>query len=285
MGTALVLYAALFIYIDLNQDELTFPAPHSFPRTTPASAGIPFEDLHIPVTSDEQIHAWYIPATQPSPKVILFFHGNGYTIEGAIPGEVAALRQTGANLLMADYRGYGSSSPGQANGVRACQDARAALRYLTEIRHVPAGNVIIVGRSIGTGIAAQIAFDNPHLAGLVLLSPFTDLNAAARQADPVMRFIPLELMGQRNTLDILGKIGSIHMPLLLVVGSDDDLTPPWMANTLLARANSPKDLYIVPSGGHNDLWDSGGQALQSKLKSFVARLVPLIANSVPPTSK
>lgn len=263
------LYVALSLYIDLNQDRFTFPAPSSYPKDTPASAGLAFEDLHIPVNaSGEQIHGWYVPAVPASSKAILFFHGNGYTIESSIDGEITGLHQSGANILMIDYRGYGSSSPRQANGERASEDGRAALRYLVEQRRVPIQNIFFVGRSIGTGIAARLAAENPEAAGLVLLSAFTRLTEVARQ-DPVMRFLPLELMGSRNDFRTLEKIPAIRVSVLLVVGSKDELTPAWMTEKLMKQANEPKKLCLIPGAGHNDLWEIGGNSLVSEIRSFV----------------
>jgi pimeloyl-ACP methyl ester carboxylesterase len=267
-GTLLAIYLGTSVVVAVKQDALVFPSPASYSRQTPTALGLSFEDLRIPVNPSEHIHAWYIPALIANHKVILFLHGNGYTIGEEVEGEIGALRQTGASLLVVDYRGYGDSSPVQANGTRACEDARAAMSYLLEQRHVPAQDVFIVGRSIGTGVGAQLAVENPHAAGLVLLSPFTDLYAVARQ-DKTMRWLPLELMGSRNKLDTLGKISSIHMPLLLVVGADDTLTPAWMAQTLYQHANQPKLISIVAGAGHNDLWETGGRDLAAKISDFV----------------
>ncbi|HSS97227.1 MAG TPA: alpha/beta hydrolase, partial [Terriglobales bacterium] len=262
------LYILISVVIALQQDRLVFPAPSDYPKLTPKNLGMPFEDLHIPVNGTDQIHAWYIPSANPLAKVIVYFHGNAYTIEDALSGEVRDLRETGASLLIVDYRGYGGSSSGQATGIRACEDARAALSYLTEQRHVLINNIFIVGRSIGTGVASQLALENPHAAGLVLLSPLTSVYAVARQ-NKTMRWLPLELMGSRNKLDTLAKIGQIHMPLLLIVGTQDTLTPPSMAQTLLEHANQPKQLYLVPDADHNDLWDFGGRSLIAKLTAFM----------------
>jgi pimeloyl-ACP methyl ester carboxylesterase len=267
---SLAVYVALCAFIYLYQDKLTFPAPTDYPKDTPASVGISFEDLHIPVGA-EQIHAWWIPSAQPSTRVILYFHGNGYTIEGTARFEAFDLHSLGVNLLIVDYRGYGTSSPGNANGIRATQDARAALNYLIQIRHVPVGNIIIFGRSIGTGIASQLAFETPQAAGLILISPFTTLNDVARESWQ-MRILPLELMGSRNSFNNLSKIALIHMPLLLVVGDQDTLTPPKMAQALKRRANEPKQLVLVPSAGHNDIFEVGGLALVAQLESFIATL-------------
>jgi uncharacterized protein len=268
VGTFLALYVGIVVLLSLYQDRLVFPAPTGYPNLTPASIGLPFENLHIPVNKTEQIHAWYIPSTTASQKVVLYFHGNAYTIEDAVSGEVRDLHETGASLLVVDYRGYGGSSPGQANGVRACEDARAALGYLTEQRHVRAEDIVIIGRSIGTGVAAQLALENPRAAGLVLMSPFTNLYAVARE-NKAMRWLPLELMGTRNRLDTLRVIAKLRMPILLAVGTQDNLTPPWMAEQLFKQANPPKQLYLVPGAEHNDLWGMGRHILVTKIASFV----------------
>lgn len=268
IGGLAALYIVISVLIALQQDRLVFPAPSDYPKLTPKVLGIPFEDLHIPVNGTDQIHAWYIPSANPLAEVILYFHGNAYTIEDALNGEVRDLRDTGANLLIVDYRGYGSSSPGQANGVRACDDGRAAVRYLTEQRHIHIEDIVIVGRSIGTGVATQLALENPSAAGLILLSPLTSVYAVARQ-NKTMRWLPLELMGSRNKLDTLSKIGQIHMPVLLIVGTQDVLTPPWMAQTLFEQANQPKQIHVVPGAGHNDLWDVGGRDLIARLTTFL----------------
>jgi len=86
-----VIYVAACAFFYLQQDQMTFPAPLEYARATPLDAGIPFEDLHIPVNGSEQIHAWWIPASTASDKVLLVFHGNGYVLEQAVRGELAPL--------------------------------------------------------------------------------------------------------------------------------------------------------------------------------------------------
>jgi hypothetical protein len=84
-----------------------------------------------------------------------------------------------------------------------------------------------------------------------------------------MRWLPLELMGSRNKLDTLGKIAQIHMPVLLIVGAQDTLTPPWMGQALFERANQPKQIYLIADADHNDIWDVGGRDLVTRLTAFL----------------
>jgi len=260
---------ALFYF---QQDQMTFPAPSQYPNATPADAGITFEDLHIPVTGPEQVHAWWIPSTEPSDKVLLMFHGNGYVLEQAAGqvGEMVPLHHLGLNLLLVDYRGYGSSSPGTPNETRVYQDARAVLGYLLNQRHLPIHKVIFMGRSIGTGPATQLALEHPDAGGLILESAFTSVPEAAK-AVWYLRVFPLSLF-IHNRFDNLSKISSVHLPVFITVGTEDTLTPPEMATALFQHANEPKQIYLVPQAGHNDIVRVGGEVLENRISTFVGSM-------------
>ncbi|HXM60560.1 MAG TPA: alpha/beta hydrolase [Terriglobales bacterium] len=259
-------FGALFYF---QQDQMAFPAPSQYAKATPADIGIAFEDLHIPVAGSELLHAWWIPAAQPSDQVLLMFHGNGYVLEQAVGqgGEVISLHRLGANLLLLDYRGYGSSTPGIPNETRVYEDARAALSYLLNQRHVGIHNIIFMGRSIGTGPTTQLSVEHPDAGGLILESPFTSLTEAAKGIW-YLRAFPLSLF-VHNRFDNLSKIGSVQVPVLITVGTEDTLTPPAMANALFREANQPKQLYLVPGADHNDIVKVGGPALESHIRAFV----------------
>jgi fermentation-respiration switch protein FrsA (DUF1100 family) len=61
----------------------------------------------------------------------------------------------------------------------------------------------------------------------------------------------------------------LRTPVLIVSGTADTLTPTWMADQLFAKAHQPKEIYLVPGAGHDDLLISGGVALEQKLRRFV----------------
>lgn len=271
--TVLVLaYVGLGAFFYFQQDQMTFPAPTQYAKLTPADAGLAFEDLHITVAGSQQIHAWWIPATQPSDKLLLMFHGNGYVLEQAAApaGELMFLHHLGPNLLLVDYRGYGASSPGTPNETRVYEDARAALSYALNQRHMYIHNIIFMGRSIGTGPATQLALEHPDAGGLILESAFTSVPEAAK-AVWYLRGFPLSLF-VHNRFANLSKIGSVHVPVFITVGTEDTLTPPQMARTLYQYANQPKQIYLVFKADHNDIVGVGGEVLASQISAFIANL-------------
>jgi len=272
LSVLLLIYVGFGALFYFQQDQMTFPAPSKYTNTTPADVGIAFEDLHIPVVGSQQVHAWWIPASQPSDKVLLVFHGNGYVLEQTAgpAGELLPLHRLGLNLLLVDYRGYGSSSPGTPNETRVYEDARAALSYLLTQRQVRIHNVIFVGRSIGTGPATQLALEHPDAGGLMLVSAFTSVPDAAK-AIWYLRAFPLSLF-IHNRFDNLSKIGSVRVPVFLTVGANDTLTPPEMTIALFQQINQAKRLYLVPGADHNGIVTEGGQPLEYQMTGFLNRI-------------
>jgi fermentation-respiration switch protein FrsA (DUF1100 family) len=211
------------------------------------------------------IHAWWIPAKEPSDKAILMFHGNGYVLEDMVASEAATLHEIGVNLLLVDYRGYGGSGPITPNEATVNEDARAALNYLRMLHDLR--NIYVLGRSIGSGPATQLAVENPGLGGLILESPFSSIDDAARVL-PITRIYPVHWM-LRTHFDNFSKIGSVRVPLLVVSGTADTLTPVWMAKEIFEKANQPKQVDLIPGAGHDDLLFVGGQRLTAILRAFV----------------
>ena len=271
VAVSLVLLAAIYVsacaFFYLQQGRMTFPAPLQYPTATPLNAGIAFEDLHIPVDGSEQLHAWWVPASAASDKVLLVFHGNGYVLEQTVRGELAPLHALGTNLLMIDYRGYGSSSPGTPNEQRVYEDARAAFSYLIAQRRVRPADIIFLGRSIGSGPATELAEEHPEAGGLILISAFTCTVDIANSIW-YLRPFPLALLTQ-NRFDNLSKMAAVHLPVFLAVGTADRLTPPAMAQALLQKANEPKRLYLSPGADHNDMMSTAVTALDAQISAFL----------------
>jgi fermentation-respiration switch protein FrsA (DUF1100 family) len=60
--------------------------------------------------------------------------------------------------------------------------------------------------------------------------------------------------------------------VFITVGTEDTLTPPAMATALFARANQPKQLYLVPGADHNGIVTIGGQELENRIRAFIGSI-------------
>ena len=193
-------------------------------------------------------------APAPGRPVILFFHGNGDSIAGGAQA-IGPLIAAGYGAVLPEYRGY-DGLPGTPSEQGLYRDARAARHWMTTQGIAPA-DTIVMGYSLGTGVAAEMA---QEMAGeerpraLVLVAPFASIATAARMHFP---WLPARwLVTQRfATTD---KIGHIACPLLLVHG-DADATIPVANSRLLAAARPNARLVVLRGVGHEIAWSPEAQ--------------------------
>ncbi len=177
--------------------------------------------------------------------VVLYFHGNGGSLDSwqQTGAQILAL---GCDLLIIDYRGYGKST-GSFSEKGFYRDANAAYKFLIQSGYSP-GQVIAYGRSLGTGVATQLAIDQ-KVAGLILESPYTSLGAVAAEKMPYL-FPGLLLKYKLNTL---AKAPQLKVPTLIIHGSADELIPCSQGQQLYNVIKAPKKLVLINGGGHNNL--------------------------------
>jgi len=213
----------------------------------PSQAGLEFSDVTLHTSDNLNLHAWWLPG-KPDHPALLFCHGNAGNISDRIY-QLRFLNELGLSVLIFDYRGYGRSE-GEADEEGTYTDARAALAWLRQQGWTD-DRIFLYGRSLGAAVAVQLATEN-KTAGVILETPFTSI------ADMGWRHYPLlyAILGWlfNASYDNFAKIGQIESPLLIIHGAEDEIVPVEMARNLLTRTTNPKQLYIVPNGGHNDLF-------------------------------
>lgn len=242
----LFVYGGAMVLLYVRQDQLIFIPDHPTREivATPASLGLKFEE-HVFNTSDQQrIHAWFVP-NDKSRSVILVCHGNAGNISHRLD-TLQRFHQIGLNVLLFDYRGFGQSSgePGEAGSYL---DAEAAWDFLIRKSFSPK-QIIIFGRSLGGGIASELATRKPA-AAVILESTFTSI--ADRGAE-IYPWLPIRFL-VRTQYDSLEKVPRITAPLLILHSQEDEIIPFHHGESLYRAAREPKSFYRL-SGGHNDGW-------------------------------
>src|SRR5471032_1207682 len=145
-------------------------------------------------------------------------HGNAGNISHRI-GYLTMFNSLGYSVLLFDYRGYGKSggSPGEEGTYR---DAETAWRYLTEVRKLQARDIVMVGESLGGGVATWLAVKYPPRA-LVLASTFTSVPDLGARIYP---WLPVRLI-TRIDYGNLARIAQIKAPVLVAHSRNDDVIP------------------------------------------------------------
>ena len=244
-GTAL--FAGLSGLLYLIQERLIFhpqPLPEHARGMVAALPGV--EEIELVTPDGVKLHGWLRHAAAgPSARpLVLYFGGNAEEVSAWI-GDAPRLAPW--SVAAFNYRGYGLSDgrPGEA-ALRA--DALLLHDRLAAREDVDAERIVAFGRSLGSGVAVQLAASRP-LHALILVSPFDSLRSVARRTYP---FVPVTLL-LRHPFDSLALAPRITAPLLVLAGEDDTLIPPELSRRLAEAWAGPWRWELVPDAGHNDV--------------------------------
>ncbi len=241
---AVLSYLGLMVVLFFAQRWLIFPVSHEMNRTPDqAPFRMKYEDLFLPVSGGKVTNAWFIPAENAA-RTVLFCRGNGGTLSDWI--DVGFMfHLIGVNIMLFDYGGYGRST-GHPSESRLYEDGRAAWRWLTDERKIPAAQIVVIGHSIGGGVAAQLATEVKPSA-LILQSTFTSLPDIAQASLPYFPVKPLI----RDRFMTKSKLSRIACPLLIVHSPDDTMIPIAHGRALFEHAREPKQ-FLEIHGDHNE---------------------------------
>ncbi|WP_220128844.1 alpha/beta hydrolase [Bdellovibrio sp. KM01] len=233
-----------------KQEKLIF-----FPSPVPEDFNFPFnisfEEIYIK-SDDDRVHSLLLKTAQPR-GVIVYFHGNAGALDGwGEVGQTLCL-QTGFDVWMIDYPGYGKSSGAITSQAQLLRIAEATLaqakeRYQTQ-------NIVLFGRSLGSGLAVYLGSD-PRVKALILETPYLSLTAMAKSRFPLL---PTFLM--KYPMQSSEWITKVSAPVLILHGNEDEVIP-FTQGKKLSEISKKAVFVEINRGHHNDLeefpkfWDS-----------------------------
>ncbi len=246
----LIASAALF----LLQEKLIF-FPQSYAPTRHLPAGV--ENLEIEL--DGVRLAGYLKRAGPGAgRLIVYFGGNAEEVSGNL-SDIARL--PGVHWALFNYRGYGNST-GKPSQDALFADAVAIVDELTRRLNVPVENVILLGRSLGSGVAVHVA-SKRRTAGLILATPYDSVTNVAKSAYPIF---PIALL-LRHPFDSLSLAKKLGTPALFLVAESDNVIPRKHSKNLFDHWLGEKEWVVIPGAGHNDI--SNSDAYWEAIRRFV----------------
>ena len=183
----------------------------------------------------------HLSPQQPAAGRVLVAYGNGSC--ATICAHYADVIQGIAafDVFIVEYPGYADrpGSPSQKSLFRAADEAFQLLDTN--------GPVYLVGESLGTGVAANLAGTHPdQIAGVVLLAPYNRLADAAQYHYPILP-VHLLLMDRFPSEDYLR---NYHGPVAVLVAGQDQVVPEKFGRRLYEGYAGPKRLWEFPLGDH-----------------------------------
>jgi hypothetical protein len=222
--------------------------------STPDKVGLVYEDVWFTTQDDISLHAWLVPGDSHKP-IVVFFHGNAANISHRVD-ILQYFNEMGFSVFIFDYRGFGKSN-GHANSEKDLYtDSRGALNHLKS-RGWSASQMIYYGRSMGAAASLQMGLEFPP-AVVVMEAPFTSMSEIAWHTAPIT-YALIGWWSIRARFDNINKIEKLTTPVVFFQGDKDHIVPVEMAERLYQRAREPKAFYLIPEGGHSNLFQVGGE--------------------------
>ena len=131
-GLLLLVYLGVCAYMFFNQASLIYFPERGY-GATPASVGLPFEDVRLKTGDGVAIAAWWVPAEKPRGAVVLA-HGNGGNMSHRLD-KMRLFHDLGYRVMAFDYRGYGASE-GKPSEEGTCADMAAAVDHVGTVRGI-----------------------------------------------------------------------------------------------------------------------------------------------------
>ncbi|MEM9934145.1 MAG: alpha/beta fold hydrolase [Bacteroidota bacterium] len=240
-GGAYLLLALFFFFFQ----HLFFFRPEILPSGFSYNYPFDFEEHTFQMEDGGIINSIFFKVPN-SRGVIYYLKGNSRSIKGW--GKFAKdFLGNGYDFFMLDYRGFGKST-GKRKEHILYNDAQHLYKWLSE--QYDESQIVVYGRSLGSGIAARVASWN-RPAMLILDSPYYSFKYNINR---YLFFLPLRwlLRYQIRTDQFLKSIKTeVH-----ILHGDKDWLIPFSQSKKLVQINPDQILlHVIPGAGHNNLPD------------------------------
>ena len=233
------IYGALCLVVLLFQRRLMyFPDQYGEPEAVSMARQHGLEPWR---DGQGRLRGWRRAGAAGVPCVVVF-HGNAAT---ALERDYYLPLLGGRELILIEYPGYGPR-PGVPSESALVADAVDALAHLEQEGRAP---ILLLGESLGSGVAVQAAAQVPHaVAGLLLVTPVARMSEVAAKHYP---YLPVRLL-LRERWDNASAIRTFTGPVAILVAGRDEVVGAEQGRRL-AASNARSKVWEQPEAGHNTL--------------------------------
>jgi len=238
IGAYILVCGLLFIF----QEKLIF-FPDKLDKNHKFDFPQGFEEIYLTTEDQKVLHGLLFKADS-SNGLIFYLHGNGGALDrwGTVSETYTSLDY---DIFILDYRGYGKSEGTIESEAQLSQDVQ--LAYSEMLKLYSENKIVVLGYSIGTGLAAKLASTN-HPRLLILQAPYYSLTDVVRHSFPL---VPPFLL--KYKLDTYKYISECEMPIVLFHGNEDDVIPYGQSIKLKRLLKKSDKLIVLNRQGHNGM--------------------------------
>lgn len=261
LNIIIIIIVTILIFLSviyfLQDDAIFVKQPISENRINSLRNDPSIKEINLTTNQEEKINGWFLNQINSS-GTIIYFGGNAEEVSWILD------RRTefeGWNILTFSYRGYGLSE-GTPTEKNLKKDSLLIFDYLSELNKNE--EIIVKGRSIGTGIATYLAKEK-NISGLILISPFDNLKSIVKETIPIPKITKLI----KYDFNLINDSKDVNIPLLAIIADEDNVIPNHLSMKFYDSWEGKKEIKVIEGFGHNDMqfdaeyWESISSFLES----------------------
>ncbi len=244
VGLAGLGWLGFIVTVTARQNNMLFNPIRRKEIERPSSRGHRTRPVVLRCRDGTRLSGWLLTPKTPGPHAAAIYFG-GRSEEVSWTVRDAQRMFPGMLVLAINYRGYGDShgSPGERQMI---DDGKVLYDWLLASgRHIDPGRIAIVGRSLGSSVALQVAARRP-VAALVLITPFDSVLAMVKKRLPS---VPVSLV-LRHRFESIKVAPKVTTPVLVLRAESDDIVPQVHTDILVAELPNVVSDEVVPESNH-----------------------------------
>ncbi|TFW32449.1 alpha/beta hydrolase [Massilia horti] len=259
-GFASVLWLGLTAAVAASQRRLVFNPTVKREVQSPRSSGHRTRPVVLRAKDGTRLCGWLMTPPLPGPQPAVLYFG-GRSEEVSWVARDAGKLFPGMTVLAMNYRGYGASQ-GDPAETHMVDDGCMLFDWLAARAHVDPRRIAVVGRSLGSGVAVQVAKERA-VHSVVLITPYDSILAIAKRR---FRAMPIEYM-LRHRFESIKYAPSLTAPTYVLRAAVDDVIPHSHTDQLVAKLAQLKGDDIIPDSDHLNI--PYLEATQQRIATFL----------------
>jgi dipeptidyl aminopeptidase/acylaminoacyl peptidase len=242
-GFASMLWLGLTAAVAANQRRLVFNPNVGREVEHPHSSGHRTRPVVLRARDGTRLCGWLMtPQLRGPHPAVLYFGGRSEEVSWVVRD--AGKLFPDMAVLAVNYRGYGDSQ-GDPAEIHIIEDGCMLFDWLAARGHVDARRIAVVGRSLGSGVAVQVAKERPAHS-VVLITPYDSILAIAKRR---FRVMPIQYM-LRHRFESIKYAPALRAPTYVLRAASDDVVPHSHTDVLVAKLAQLCGDEIVPDSDH-----------------------------------
>lgn len=251
-----IIYISTLVVLFFIQESLIF-FPEKLDKNFKYQFENQFEEIQIKTNDEKNLSGLLFKV--PNPKGLIFFlHGNSGSLK-EIGKESLVYNALNYDVFVYDYRGYGKSEGKIENQEDLFSDSQIAYDKMKQMYNE--NQITIVGYSLGTGLASQLASTN-HPNKLILQAPYYSMEDLMKRKSSLLPSFILKYKLQSNKY-----LQKVQTPIYIFHGKDDEVIYFWSSLKLKSELKNKVVLFPLENQGHENIINN--TKFQAELKNIL----------------